>query len=504
MKKYSIDIHAHTTLKPFTHNYPDKPSEIWNALSNTCTGISQPVLQIFENSVLRGTQTALEQAAEGNVKIIGVSLFTYEDGWIKGAAKSIISCLAGPSKQKLNDIFQAKEDIYKNLTNEFNYLVEQTQKEYTDKKGDTWTIKFLTRDILNKIASNDQILDTENTIYLFVNIEGIQTLGIPSANEDTPYDQYPDKLTNDIRTRINEIKNTWVAMPQFITFCHHFGNMLAGHARTIPPFLNDVLNIDQNRFLYKGINKNGKKILFEILGDKQRRILIDIKHFSAQARKDYYQYLEDTFPDENIPVICSHTGFINKYTTLDQLILQVDDGSDLRNEYLLNWTINLCKEDLEVIQKSNGLIGIQTDLKRLVGKKYHKAIKKMSGNDASKMSCEIVWANIFTAISCLNNKAAWDLLCIGSDYDGIVSYLPGYPTFAEYPKLKVDLVTSLTNKSFQYIHNININGKFLDNTEIDRLMFGYTPLELVDKIFSTNALHFWKKHFLDQKIQIPL
>src|SRR5690606_41331429 len=48
------------------------------------------------------------------------------------------------------------------------------------------------------------------------------------------------------------------------------------------------------------------------------------------------------------------------------------------------------------------------------------------------LSAEIMWANIFTAVGLLNDAKAWGMICIGSDYDGVVSYLPGYPTMCEY------------------------------------------------------------------------
>ncbi len=263
------------------------------------------------------------------------------------------------------------------------------------------------------------------------------------------------------------------------------------------------LGMDQEKFMYKGITKNGFKVIFELLGDKDRRILIDIKHFSAQARKDYYDYLKANFPQEKIPILCSHTGFINKTETLADLIQQTDDGSELKDEYLLNWTINMCKEDLQEIQASGGLVGVQIDLKRLVGKKYKKLIEDASEVRRAVLSCEIVWANIFTAVGSLNNKEAWDMLCIGSDYDGIVSFLPGYQTFAQYPDLKNKMGEVLTKKSFTNIQEIKVNGKFLDNAEIIRLMFGLTPEQIIDKIFSTNAIDFWKKHFVDQKLALP-
>ncbi len=208
MKKYSIDIHAHSTLKPYSNKYPDPPAGMWDPCDNACEGISGNILKLVEDSVLRGTQTTFGQAAAGNVKIVGVSLFTYESGWVRKHfdKRKLLCCLTGISKNKLLAIFNEKVDIYNDIVDEYKYLVRQTKTTFI-KDGKEWKVRFLTKDILNKIANGTIDLDKENIIYIFLNIEGIQSLGIRSIQLDSENTSLPDFEKNKITLRINEIKN---------------------------------------------------------------------------------------------------------------------------------------------------------------------------------------------------------------------------------------------------------------------------------------------------------
>lgn len=510
MKNYNIDIHAHCTLKPYSHNYPGDSLSIWATFDNGGYIQSTHMLKLidyFGPDTLRGTQTSFEQAARGQVKILGISLFTYESGWMgEGLTmqeKSLISNLTGISMQKLAFIQNSRLDhqIYTDITDEFIYLGKEVQKTH-HAGGVEWQVKFLTRDILQQIHNGTINPGNDNIIYVFVSIEGLQSLGIESMKRSDHKFPLRDDKANAVKARINEIKNTWRSIPQYITFCHHFGNGLAGHASSIPTIMRNIMNINQQSFLDNGLTPKAKEIIFELMCDDRRQILVDIKHFSARARKEYYAYIEELKlqkPAMNFPILCSHTGFVNNVTTLDELALSNDNGASIKNEWLHTWSINMCKEDLQHIQASGGLIGLQIDLKRLIGKKYEKELKKPKDAESRlRLSCEVVWANIFTAVGLLNNKAAWDLLCIGSDYDGIVTYLPEVKTLAEYPTLKTKMKQVLDNGQFVAIDQVDVDGRKLDSATRNALMFGYSSEEILDKVFTTNAVAFWKDHFVDQ------
>jgi len=495
---------------------------MWDSFATEGGLIFDDLVPCLDRGVHYGTQCALKQAAKGGVKIIGISIFTYESGWIRrgGLQRSFISKLTGLSTEKLKDIVATGKDIYIDTKNEYKYL--ETQCTTPPAAGaDGWTVKFLTRDILKKIQNGQINIENEKVIYVFYNIEGVQSLGIPSAENELGLSEHMEQT---ILNRVNELR-TFDYWPQYVTICHHFGNHVAGHARTVPHKLHG-LGLKQDEYLNDGITAAGYKIIKELLStEKEFRINVDIKHFSAQSRIDYYKLLDDEYSfmeggkrKYKVPIICSHTGIASSPQTLVEMKMHAVNEYTATNTYLHNWSVNLCREDLEKIQDSDGLIGLQIDLKRLTGDKYlntiikdQKAIRKETNPvvkkemeaKLAKLSCETVWANLFTAMALLNvnrpnNKAAWDLFCIGSDYDGIVSYLPGYTTMDSYSTLKEDMKKSLDKAEYMFMGNIDINGKKLDKAFIQSLMFGYTSDQLLDKIFSDNAITFMAKNFVDK------
>ena len=141
MKQYSIDIHAHPTLKPYSKQYPGPPLSLWDEWTentNQCGKLPKLILNLAAGDVSRSTQTALEQAARGNVKIIGVSLFTFEAGWtgknnkrFSKVKRNILSCLTGISENKLQLIHDRIDTgIYEDTLLEYYYLVAQTKQKH--------------------------------------------------------------------------------------------------------------------------------------------------------------------------------------------------------------------------------------------------------------------------------------------------------------------------------------------------------------------------------------
>ena len=73
-------------------------------------------------------------------------------------------------------------------------------------------------------------------------------------------------------------------------------------------------------------------------------------------------------------------------------------------------------------------------------------------------------------------KRAWDCLCLGTDYDGLIDPLSKYPTAMHLPDFAADLEQILEeNKHTRYIAEIGVQ-------------------ELVEKICWRNAYEFALKH----------
>jgi hypothetical protein len=229
-------------------------------------------------------------------------------------------------------------------------------------------------------------------------------------------------------------------------------------------------------------------------------IYVDIKHMSPQCRKTYYELLQfDTKlkPTSGskrfrFPIICSHTG-IAPTNTLQSLIDQRAQEEDIINDkssFLFRSCINICKQEIEYIIESEGIIGIQLDEKRIAGKHVRKKLESKYQQNIKKLYIKMLWANMFEAVRRTGLAETWDVLAIGSDYDGLINHLDPYPTSAEIGSLKQDMLNFL--KSDDEIVEMDFS---LTRNEINSLLFEYENRkeELINKIFQENALRFIRR-----------
>jgi microsomal dipeptidase-like Zn-dependent dipeptidase len=89
------------------------------------------------------------------------------------------------------------------------------------------------------------------------------------------------------------------------------------------------------------------------------------------------------------------------------------------------------------------------------------------------------WDNAFQIVKAVDDKTGWDVVAIGTDYDGSITHMDPYESAEKFPVLQQDLLDYLTENRYQ-----------------EELWFGYTPLELVQKIMHGNAIAFYKRFFV--------
>jgi hypothetical protein len=101
------------------------------------------------------------------------------------------------------------------------------------------------------------------------------------------------------------------------------------------------------------ISSIGYRALEGLLSDADsKRILIDVKHMSLEARKAYYAFLEKKYGDKKLfpPVIWSHGAI------------------DFEENAQINFSLQL---DVQIIYETKGIIGLELD-QRLLG--YNKIV----------------------------------------------------------------------------------------------------------------------------------
>ena len=542
MKNF-IDIHCHSVMTHYRNQEMNIPA---------CEEIHKDLITGTENLRSFYSQSNFAKLVNGGVGAIVISLYPIERKFLlpnfpfEGLLEKAISNITGFSINNVKEMLAEEKKgtiyYYDDLVGEYKYLLTQVDKVCNDKE-----IKIV-RDY-SEYEANKQ---AGNKISIIISIEGAHSLGTILASdlvkkpELVQLEDYKDKY----RKNVFEMKK-WGPdgshTPFFITLGHHFWNMLVGHAESLP-FI-----FDQKTGKETGFTGAGREMLDDLLSDrdehgtpnKTRRVLIDVKHMSPLARKQYYEHLDDLKKTNglNVPVVCSHASVGNAPSLNHFLKGTPEYDTKLEDSYLNTSSLSLNDEDIKVIIDSDGIIGIVLHEGRIAGKKamkgrtsfiddYRKNIKKaqkkiekfqfelktditekrrqkllekinemLADIDAngSKMRdgyVNMVLANIYKIVEVYadhNTEEAtrgWDHIGIGSDFDGMINKLDYLGTANEFPELEELMIKFLKNPL-----PLDKFDKSWDADRLKALQFGKSAEELASKIMSVNADDFLRKYF---------
>jgi microsomal dipeptidase-like Zn-dependent dipeptidase len=365
------DLHSHPTFRPF--------NDLRNSGKDTFTNADYTIWKIRNNkekAIATGERAAsfsqanVSRLLKGKVKLVYASLYPVEQGFFlgnhsKGYDKKHVQLLAKNWQGTKFNLFisgilngtvraVAKlllnggigRDIGNALFMKFsiqriNFLQGETVDKQTHKKYNYFDELQLEHEFIHKFvdlacpdndadgkslgcyrivknsAELEKSFNQSGEVALVLTVEGGHTLTLNQANHVV-------SDFDEIQRRINWMKENGIF---FLTFAHHFDNKLCGHARSLPRFSN--LIIDQEENINEGFSQMGWQVIRQLLSiDGQntyqesmgRRVLIDVKHMSGKARKEYYDQIVTPYnqgkiagdPDmriRKIPVIASHVGY---------------------------------------------------------------------------------------------------------------------------------------------------------------------------------------------------
>ena len=318
-------------------------------------------------------------------------------------------------------------------------------------------------------------LDSGN-LAVIVTVEGAHAFGFgPNITERMTESELKDLMIKNIRAA-----KKWEHPPFFVTFAHHFWNELCGHAPSLA--LSVQVTCNQNKGLNSGFTNLGMHILKELLSNENgKRILIDTRHMSALSRIQYLEYVKkhnNDNPDDKIPLISSHSA-VNGFDTLLSSASKKDTVFKKKKTPFCAWSINMSSEEVCAFHESGGLIGIILDKGRHSGLLLLKSIESIDDHEIKKQAfLKLILDNIFFYIESVNKKSAWDIISLGSDFDGVITHFDHYENMSKIPDLKKDLINYLNQHQYR-----------------KKLWFDYTPETIFEKIFHTNAFLFLEKHF---------
>ncbi len=478
--QYSIDIHCHSTMRNWHNSSPVKKVNFWEENLNEIilSAVGKYALN-KSRGVAKYSQSNFNSCIDGGVRVIVDSLYPIERGFInhryvtkkilgKKNSKALVVNSTGISQHRFHKYLE-KEDYFFELQLQYDFLINNQGKSPCGRSS--------FKVVKNYTELQEWLgLDPRN-LAVIVSIEGAHVLGCGTKDS---IKLSSELLEKKLIENIDLIKK-WSHPPFFMTFAHHFWNQLCGHATTLP--LTTQFLCSQKKGLNDGFNHLGKKVLNSLLSKKNgKRILIDIRHMSIQSRIEYYLYVQEhnsLNPDDRIPIISSHTA-VNGFNTITDSIKEKDNQKKVLNSQFFSWSINLSKEEIKFINESNGLIGVMLDKGRFAGIRRLKKIEKIENKTVRKEAyLHLILDNIFFYIEAIGNKSAWDILSLGSDFDGIITHFDDYDKMSKVAELKSDLIN------------------YLSETELKKeLWFDYTPEDIMHKIFFSNANTFLKKHFI--------
>lgn len=418
-----IDIHLHPTLKPYGHSfYPNE--KLTDATSEACLWRSDPPSLIDE--ALENTagfppyrQADFSSLVRGGANVSIVSLYPIERGFVKPNLPKLIDdflidLVSQFGKIRIKNIQSDSFNYFDDLNQEYAYL-----KKLDGRVPENGVLKYQ----LIKDGSPLEAGSSANSLLIIPSIEGAHCFC--NGNDVTN-----PAAWGGVEDRIKAVKN-WEHPPFFITFNHHFYNGLASHAKslfeTIAKLLDQRFNMNQPVEGNKYITSTGYQVMDLLYTTTNgRRILIDIKHMAKGTRQEFYQWRKQQYPD--VPIVCSHSGVYEYYKE----------------------EINLDANDIDEICNSNGLIGIEIDQRILgynaSGNRFIKWLSNIfkSSEKSDEFWAEYFWKNVlYIAERCYDRdktKDPWRIICLGTDFDGVINPLNKFRTAVTYQNLAQSLL----------------------------------------------------------------
>lgn len=516
MPKFYADLHCHPTMYSFNRmrnvpKYENEPSTFhaWNIMPSDlqhmdagrrasdysqsgfdkCHKVGMRLLFLsftpIERGFFQGNKGAQETPfiTEAAKLLSGLTALNSVQSLLsegpKAAAERITGVLKnrGPLRQivqaivmkydprHINFLAGPKYDYWEEFLKEYDFLkrangtlhdtvvsyVDEGQETYENIQGRYWLATSAPQ-------VKSTLEDSETDLSLILTIEGGHVFSIAPDESTLP--------KSTIMERIDQLKT----LPHpilFITIAHHFDNGFVGHAHSILDSANLIM--DQEPRMHEGFERRndlGLSIVRHLLDVDEdlkpqgnRRILIDCKHLSAVARREYYEEIiepyheaQDSLPKKKrgltIPVLFSHASYSN-VQTLDELIEfsdQEDDHTHRGSFY--SWNINVCDDDVRMVHKTGGLIGLVFD-QRVAGVKPREKVKKIYWPD-------VILRHIFAMVDVIlqderipweERLTVWDCIGLGTDFDGFIDPVTCYPTVLEIPQFEEDLRQALQSQS---------------------------------------------------------
>lgn len=535
-----IDLHSHPHGKPF--NFLRNSGQFGGKLYHPWTVIiSNFRAQKKGKRAFTYAQCDLVKLWNGHAAVVFASLYPFEKGFFKGggrvdqrgvnsilalldripvldklamalfrrSVRPLVSSEEGVTSAKdhfqsilmrlpmsrVNYIQSSTYDYFEELQEEYRFLLSRNGVQTTSQIHGTvlqrlrWKLvpKKSAKDstdatgtyvVARNMADIDQAIQARQVAFV-VTIEGMHALGT-------------DTMPEELMRRIEAIKQ-WSHPVFFITFAHHFNNHLCGHAHSMPK--EATLFVNQKENMQGSFNELGWAAVRYLLsltplnekntGALGRRIHIDLKHMGATSRREYYEQVIRPCRDhgDTIPVIASHMGYsgVDRLADMERNFKAgLEDDEQWQVVAGLNpWNINASLEDVEEIILSGGLLGLCLD-QRILGlrKKEEKPSKELLWNNVQRLLEDVGRS---PRIPPNQKHRVWEVMCLGTDFEGYIDPADQYPTVLEFEELEKDTTEQLTSWM-----NQGLGATYFLHKQ---------PADLARDLCMNNVMRFLRTHF---------
>lgn len=477
-RDFFADIHCHPTLRAYNSPVVHGQRNLWEKTYNQSfdTPLSRWA-RMQTKDILKESQANFYAFAKGNVRVVFDSLYPVEKGFLnfrkmasmvvgKKNADEVLRTVTGIDNHQLQQL-RKNNNYFHELLSQYAFLCKG--------QGPSPDNRYRYKMVGNYAELEQTLVQDSNALAVVVTIEGAHAFNCGLPGKRRRQQDMEEELSQNI-----SIVKSWRYPPFFVNLAHHFYNELCGHTRSFKPPTYTAFN--QKKGLDKGITDLGWHVIHEMLAtDNGPRMLIDIKHMSVKSRREYYRFVQSynrLNPSDQIPIICSHTG-VNEFPTMRSSKKKPDNARKAKDSDFHNWGINLSDEEIRIIHGSGGLIGIMLDKGLLASQGLLDRIKALESPERKKEAfVQIIAANIFQVVKAIGNRSAWDVLALGTDYDGLITHVDLYPDATHLPNFKADLIEFIERKEYCADH-----------------WYGYTPAEMVQKMMQHNTMDFMRRHF---------
>lgn len=442
-KSFYADLHVHSHLKSYGRfrdaggtgiNGVDDPASLWY-VDEPGKGFESAAENLLGIPAYR--QASLDTCAGVGLRLVHLSLYPTERGFFSSKdgdgvlLKRVLSgMVAGVGENRVKEILADDFSYYQDLQREIAYLKEAVKQHSKNGKK---------LQLVTGAASLNACLSDPDSVAIVLNIEGAHVL----ADNNRPIPEGTN--LQELFDRIEWLRRENIF---YITPGHHFYNGLVSHSESLGHLPKGLA--DQREGMDTPVGGNGKYItsvgyavIRRMLDNRLgRRILIDVKHMALPARWEYYRLLQEEYTSEDIPILFSHGAFTGRSRA---------NAGGRGNGQFYNHAINLYDDELLLIARSGGLVGIEMDQRVLghestglrkiadVFERFWMQLRRRSDEYWAAYFAQQVMHGV-TVLDRAGFDRSWNVFCLGSDYDGVINPLNPFRSVADLPRLEAALL----------------------------------------------------------------